>query len=100
MALVLASRSEYFWNSEQFHFILAINVLFRDLGLNVAALGKILIYLLAAYVACRETKLEVLIASREAPSKLPLVNARCYPESLGPSFSNMALTWHFPPRSR
>ena len=58
MALVLASRGEYFWKSEQFHFILAINVLFRDLDLNLAAPGEILIYLLAAYVACRETKLE------------------------------------------
>ena len=58
MALVLASRSEYFWKCEQFHFILAINVLFRDLDLNLAALGKILVYLLAAHVACRETKLE------------------------------------------
>ena len=58
MALVLASRSEYFWKSEQFQFILAINVLFRDLDLNLAAPGEILIYLLAAYVACRETKLE------------------------------------------
>ena len=43
MALVLASRSEYFWKSEQFHCILAINVLFRDLDLNVAAPGEILI---------------------------------------------------------
>ena len=58
MALVLASRSKYFWKSEQFHFILAINVLFRDLDLNSAAPGEIPIYLLAAYVACRETKLE------------------------------------------
>ena len=58
LSLVLASRSEYFWKSEQFHFILAINVLFRDLDLKLAAPGEILIYLLAAYVACRETKLE------------------------------------------
>ena len=58
MALVLASRSEYFWKSEQFHFILAINVLFQDLDLHLAALGEILICLLAAYAACRETKLE------------------------------------------
>ena len=58
MALVLASRSEYFWKSEQIHFILSINVLFRDLDMNLAAPGEILIYLLAAYVACRETKLE------------------------------------------
>ena len=58
MALVLASRSEFFWKSEQFHFILATNVLFRDLDLNLAAPGEILMYLLAAYVACRETKLE------------------------------------------
>ena len=59
MALALASRSEYFWKSEQFHFILSIDVLFRDLDLNLAAApDEILIYLLAAYVACRETKLE------------------------------------------
>ena len=58
MALVLASRSEYFWKSEQFLFILAINVLFRDLDLNLPAPGEILIYLLAAHVAGRETKLE------------------------------------------
>ena len=58
MALVLASRSEYFRKPEQFHFILAIDVLFRDLDLNLAAPGEILIHLLAAYVACRETKLE------------------------------------------
>ena len=65
MALVLASRSEYFWKSEQFHFILAINVLFRDPDLNLAAPGEILIYLLAAYVACREPSWrDVLIASR------------------------------------
>ena len=46
----------FFWKSEQVHFILATNGLFRDLGLNWA--GEILICLLAAYVACRETKLE------------------------------------------
>ena len=63
MALVLASRGEYFWKSEQFHFILAINVLFRDLDLNVAAPGEVLIYLLAAHVACRETKLEGCVDS-------------------------------------
>ena len=56
-------RSKYFWKSEQFHFILAINVLFRDLDLNWAAPGEILIYeiliyLFAVYVAYRETKLE------------------------------------------
>ena len=51
MALVLASRSEYFWKPEQLHFILAINALIRDLDLNLAALGETLIYLLAAYVA-------------------------------------------------
>ena len=58
MALVLASRSEYFLEIRAVPFILAINVLFQDLDLNLAAPGEILIYLLAAYVACRETKLE------------------------------------------
>ena len=58
MALVLASRSELFWKPDKFNFILAINVLFRDLDLNLAALGEMLIYLFAAHVACRETKLE------------------------------------------
>ena len=38
--------------------VLAINVLFQDLDLNLAAPGEILVYLLAANVACRETKLE------------------------------------------
>ena len=79
MALVLASRSEYFWKSEQFHFILAIKVLFRDLDLNLAAPGEILIYLLAAYVACRETKLEGCADS--------IKTNRCYRH--GPSISSL-----------
>ena len=79
ITLVLASRSGYFWKSEQFHFILAINVLFRDLDLNLAAPGEILIYLLAAYVACRETKLEGCADSIKANT--------CYRH--GPSISSL-----------
>ena len=79
---MLASRSEYFWKSEQFHFILAINVLFRDLDLNLAALGEILICSQHTWLVGKPSWRDVLIASR--PS---LTEATC--QRHGPSISSL-----------
>ena len=58
MALVLASRSEYFGKAEQFHFILAIKRSFPRSRLEFGSSGRDSDLLAAARVACRETKLE------------------------------------------
>ena len=57
MALLLSERTEYCWKTDQFHFLLALRVLFRDLP-DVSAASDLLTCMLAAYVACRDNKLQ------------------------------------------
>ena len=83
MALLLSSRKEYCWKADQFHFLLALRVLFRDL-MDASVAGELLTCMLAAYVACRENKLEQCAEIVKAIAKR---TNQCYKD--GPSLASL-----------